>query len=58
MKKRSARKRLDAAATSPPAPVAPVWRDRIKELRRVRATELSPHPLNWRVHPPQQRAVL
>jgi len=33
-------------------------RDRIKELRRVRAAELLPHPLNWRLHPPEQRAVL
>ena len=26
-------------------------RDRIKELRRVRAGELRPHPHNWRTHP-------
>ena len=25
-------------------------RDRIKELRRVRAGDLKPHPKNWRVH--------
>ena len=29
-------------------------RDRIKELRRVRASELLPHPLNWRQHPKAQ----
>ena len=28
--------------------------DRITELRRVRAKELKPHPLNWRLHPPAQ----
>jgi len=33
-------------------------RDRIRELRRVPARELRPHPRNWRTHPPQQRAVL
>ena len=29
-------------------------KDRIKELRRVRASELLPHPLNWRQHPKAQ----
>jgi ParB-like chromosome segregation protein Spo0J len=33
-------------------------RDRIKELRRVPASELQPHPLNWRTHPPEQREAL
>lgn len=33
-------------------------RDRIRELRRVPARELKPHPRNWRTHPPAQRAVL
>jgi ParB-like chromosome segregation protein Spo0J len=33
-------------------------RDRIKELRRVRASELRPNPRNWRVHPQQQRDAL
>jgi hypothetical protein len=33
-------------------------RDRIKELRRVRASELIPNPKNWRTHPvSQQEAV-
>lgn len=33
-------------------------RDRIKELRRVRASELLPNPRNWRTHPvPQQEAL-
>ena len=33
-------------------------RDRIKELRRVRAADLRPNPRNWRVHPPQQQEAL
>ena len=33
-------------------------RDRIKELRRVRACDLKPNPKNWRVHPPQQADAL
>src|SRR6266478_5074326 len=33
-------------------------RDRIKELRRVRAGDLVPHPENWRVHPSSQVAAL
>ena len=33
-------------------------RDRIKELRRVRATDLLPNPRNWRVHPPAQQDAL
>jgi ParB-like chromosome segregation protein Spo0J len=33
-------------------------RDRIKELRRVRAAELQPNPRNWRTHPPQQQDAL
>ena len=34
------------------------FRDRIKELRRVRAGDLRPNPKNWRVHPAAQRAAL
>lgn len=33
-------------------------RDRIKALRRVRASELQPNPHNWRDHPQQQRAAM
>ena len=33
-------------------------RDRVKELRRVRAGELVPHPRNWRTHPDNQRDAL
>ena len=33
-------------------------RDRIKELRRVRAADLLPNPKNWRVHPPAQADAL
>ncbi len=33
-------------------------RDRIQELRRVPASTLRPHPLNWRTHPRGQRELL
>jgi hypothetical protein len=33
-------------------------KDRIKELRRVKASELRPNPRNWRTHPPEQQAAL
>jgi ParB-like chromosome segregation protein Spo0J len=33
-------------------------RDRIKEFRRVKASDLRPHPRNWRTHPPAQRDAL
>ena len=33
-------------------------RDRIKELRRVPASELRPNPRNWRTHPDGQRDAL
>jgi ParB/Sulfiredoxin domain len=33
-------------------------RDRIKELRRVRAGDLRPHPKNWRTHPEEQQNAL
>jgi ParB-like chromosome segregation protein Spo0J len=33
-------------------------RDRIKELRRVKASELRPHPKNWRTHPTAQQDAL
>jgi hypothetical protein len=33
-------------------------RDRIKDLRRVPASELKPHPLNWRTHPRSQQDAL
>jgi hypothetical protein len=33
-------------------------RDRIKELRRVRAAELRPNARNWRTHPQAQRDAL
>lgn len=33
-------------------------RDRIKELRRIKAGTLKPHPLNWRTHPEGQRGAL
>jgi len=33
-------------------------RDRVKELRRVPASELRANPKNWRRHPPAQEAAL
>lgn len=33
-------------------------RDRIKELRRVPASELIPNPKNWRTHPKEQQDAL
>lgn len=33
-------------------------RDRIIDFRRVPASELRPHPSNWRTHPPAQRNAL
>jgi hypothetical protein len=35
-----------------------IIRDRIKELKRVRASELLPNPKNWRTHPTAQRSAL
>ena len=33
-------------------------RDRIRELRRVPASQLAPNPNNWRTHPPAQLDAL
>ena len=33
-------------------------RDRIRELRRVKASQLLPHPQNWRIHPERQRRAM
>jgi hypothetical protein len=33
-------------------------RDRVKELRRVKASQLRPHPKNWRIHPQEQQDAL
>lgn len=33
-------------------------RDRVKELRRVKASDLVPNPRNWRTHPPAQQDAL
>ncbi len=33
-------------------------RDRIREFRRVPASQLRPHPRNWRTHPEKQRDAL
>jgi DNA modification methylase len=34
------------------------FRDRVRELRRVKASELVPNPKNWRRHPKEQSAAL
>jgi hypothetical protein len=39
-------------------PAAPAVRDRVRELRRVRAGDLLPDPRNWRRHPDNQRSAL
>jgi hypothetical protein len=33
-------------------------KDRIKDLRRVKASTLKPHPLNYRTHPERQKTLL
>jgi hypothetical protein len=38
--------------------VKPAIKDRIKELKRVKASELLPNPKNWRQHPKAQRDAL
>ncbi len=35
-----------------------IVRDRIRELRRVPASQLRAHPRNWRVHPQRQRQLM
>lgn len=35
-----------------------MFRDRIKEFRRVKASELAPSPNNWRKHPQHQEDAL
>jgi hypothetical protein len=40
------------------APTKTAVRDRIRELRRIKASELRANPRNWRTHPSAQRAAL
>ena len=35
-----------------------IFRDRVKELRWVKASELKPNPKNWRIHPKEQKSAL
>lgn len=44
--------------TKAPAAAPPAIRDRIKELRRVRAGDLIADPRNWRVHSADQQKAL
>ena len=45
-------------STKSPDPGDPGIRDRVVELRRVRAGDLEPHPENWRLHPEGQRTAV
>ena len=47
-----------ASATSTSSNGASTIRDRIRELRRVRAADLLPNPKNWRRHPKAQANAL
>ena len=49
---------ITTAPASQPGPVGLVIRDRIRELRRVRARDLLPNPKNWRRHPRAQVEAL
>lgn len=44
-------------ATAQRSMLGPI-RDRVRELRRVRAGDLLPNPKNWRTHPKAQRQAL
>jgi DNA modification methylase len=46
------------ATASRSGAVCPMIRDRIRELRRVRAADLLPNPKNWRRHPKAQADAL
>ena len=46
------------AAANGKAATESLFRDRIKELRRVKASELVPHEANWRTHSEEQRAAM
>lgn len=46
------------AKPKPAAASANSVRDRVKEFRRIKASELVPNQLNWRQHPPAQAAAL
>lgn len=49
---------MTASYMQSPKPEQIQIRDRIRELRRVRARDLLPHPRNWRRHPEAQSAAL
>ena len=55
----SSAQRTDCTPTGPLVRAASIEvRDRIRELRRVRASDLLPNPKNWRRHPQAQIAAL
>tara|TARA_R110000737_G_scaffold152341_1_gene181618 strand:+ start:972 stop:1517 length:546 start_codon:yes stop_codon:yes gene_type:complete len=45
-------------ATAKKKTTEPGIRDRIKDLRRVKASDLKDHPQNWRTHPDVQRRAV
>lgn len=46
------------APTGEPIDASATIRDRVRELRRVPASELKANPANWRTHPPAQARAL
>lgn len=57
MSRARTRNKQDQQQAAPPTQ-PPRFRDRIKELRRVRASELRDNPKNWRKHPEEQQAAM
>lgn len=57
-KKAKTKKKEKPAPKQAPKPEAVVIRDRIKEFRRVKASELVPDPDNWRTHPRSQKLAV
>ena len=35
-----------------------IWRDRVKEMKRVKSSELLANPRNWREHPADQKSAM
>ena len=56
--RRKVRHQPEPRNSGPSRTAQPVVKDRIVELRRVRASELTPDPQNWRRHPPGQASAL
>jgi len=52
-----AKRKAETGKQKRSAKVAPEIRDRIRELRRVKAADLVPHPKNMQIHGDEQRAA-